>query len=190
MSPSRLFTAAVIVLAACRSSAPPSAPAEAPAPVAAAAERCPVGELAPVIAVDDHAYGATISFVSKGAPDRLRGHVFALADVHNEVHAEMGPLPDEDDAIADATAADELGERNDEIFAGPTGAAPPEPAPADDAGAAFLSVHSRARPEQIRGGAQIVFIGEPDDVEELREELRERAAEITAECAYPPEEQP
>lgn len=47
------------------------------------------------------------------------------------------------------------------------------------------AVHSRARPEEVPGGARIVFVAEPADVEELRDELRDRADEIASLCEIP-----
>jgi hypothetical protein len=51
--------------------------------------------------------------------------------------------------------------------------------------ATLAAVHSRARPEEVPGGARIVVVAEPADVEELRDELRDRADEIASACEIP-----
>jgi hypothetical protein len=184
--PLRCSLAAVLVVTACGGGSAGGRDDETARKLVEASRRCPVTELDAAIVVDDLPDGATITFTTGGQPQRLRAKVFEIADTHNEVHSEMGPLPEErpDDAtgpdVPDAgdTSARDTARADVTLAAGIPTAAPP----ADDAGAAMVTVHSRARPEEVPGGARIVFIAEPDDVEELRDELRDRADEIAAAC--------
>jgi hypothetical protein len=178
--PLRSSLAVVLVLVGCGGSGGGRRDDAAARKLAEATRRCPVAELDAAIVVDDVPDGAVITFTTGGQPERLRAKVFEIADTHNEVHSEMGPLPEErpDDAAEPEASASDTERGDATLAAGLPAAAPPE----DDTGAAIVNVHSRARPEEVPGGARIVFIAEADDIEELRDELRDRADEIAAAC--------
>jgi len=56
--------------------------------------------------------------------------------------------------------------------------------PVAELGPDAIATHSRARVESIAGGARIVFVGFPDEVQALRNELREHASRLRQECAW------
>lgn len=192
-------------LAACGGGASsPSATATTPRPVAtsdAADPSCPMAVTGTSVSVEDTATGAALVFVTTSDVAELRKRVGALAQMHNDRHSAMGPLPDGTEqaenaghdhaahAGHDASGAGHAG-HDHAAHAGHAGhgghvmgaehAAHAGHAGHDHAGHAghaggMIGVHSKAEAADIEGGAKITFTAFPADIAKMQSELRMHA---------------
>jgi|GEM_PF-1129907 len=159
---SSLLLAGALAAAACggSSSAKPTAPAHDQN--AAGDPRCPVEVPGTSVAAEDTATGGALVFVTTGDAAELRKRVAAMAAMHNEHHAAMGPLPTGDEAGSDLAGMDH----------------------SKMAGMMMISVHSKVVAEDVEGGARLTFVVGPDDVATLQDELRAHREHLsTGSCA-------
>ena len=166
-----LASLAFSLLAACGGSggAPPEA--TTPAPTASDDDpSCPVTVPGTSVTVEDTDTGAALVFVTTGDAAELRTRVASLAEMHNEHHGSMGPLP---------TGA-EAGGGHD--HAGHGGHAGHDMGGTEHAGHAggMIGVHSAASTEEIDGGVRLVFVAAPGDVATIQEELRMHAQHLSS----------
>lgn len=170
----------VLLFAACGGSSPSTTPRE-PTPVAAPADpSCPVTVAGTSVSVEDTDTGAALVFVTTSDVAELRKRVTTMAQMHNEHHAAMGPLPD-------GTGAD-AGHAGHEEHAGHAGhaghgdGAHAGHGMSQHAGHAggMIGVHSKAAASELEGGAKIAFIASGADVAKLQSELRMHAQHFAA----------
>ncbi len=127
---------------------------------------CPVAVAGTSVTVEDTDRGAALAFVTTGDVAEVRKRAAAMASMHNEQHAAMGPLPTGDEAggghdMAGMDHGDGGGEHG-----GHAGG--------------MISVHSQVAAEDIDGGARLVFTAMPDDVGALQDELRQHAQHMSS----------
>jgi hypothetical protein len=161
------------LIAACggASSPAPSAPSSSAAPAAAEDPSCPVAIAGTSVTVEDTDTGAALTFVTTGDVAELRARVGRMAQMHNEQHGKMGPLP---------TGTETAG--HDHAAMGHDHAAMGHGSGNEHAGHAggMISVHSAAKAEDIEGGARLVFTVAASDVNTIRDELRMHAQHMSA----------
>lgn len=154
---SLLFASLVAAGAASCGGSSTSPPATAPGPVASDDPPRPVAVAGTSVTVEDTDRGAALVFVTTGDVAEVRKRATAMAAMHNEHHAAMGPLP----------TGDEGGGGHD--HGGHSG---------HDMGDMEM-VHSQATVEEIDGGARIVLVAAPADVAQLQEQLRMHAQHMS-----------
>lgn len=160
-----------LITAACGGSVKPTA---APKPVAASDDpSCPVSVPGTSVTAEDTAGGAALVFVTTGDTAELRKRVAAMASMHNEQHAAMGPLPDGTDTGGGHAGHDMSGHAAHDMSGAKGG---------DHAGRAggMIGVHSKATSEDVEGGAKIAFVANGDDVAKLQSELRMHAQHLAS----------
>ena len=177
-----LFTLAV---AACGGSSTGSATATMPPKQAAGASdpACPVAVAGTSVTVEDTANGAALVFVTTGDVADVRRRGAALAQMHNDHHGAMGPLPDGSDAGGHGAHAGHGGhaghgahaDHDKDTHAGHHGGG----GHAGHAGG-MIAVHSKATASDVEGGAKVTFIASGDDVAKLQSELRMHAQHLAA----------
>lgn len=159
------------------------------APADTADPSCPVAVPGTSVTVEDTDTGAALVFVTTGDVAELRRRVAAMAEMHNEHHGAMGPLPTGDDAGGhaghhahgeDMGHGDHAGHGGD--HAGHGGGAHAGHGGGAHAGHAggMIAVHSQAAMEEIEGGARLAFIAGAADVAALQEELRMHAKHLAS----------
>lgn len=185
--------AASLALAACggaSSSTPTTSPAAGASDKAAHGDpSCPVAVPGTSVTVEDTDTGAALVFVTTGDVADLRRRVGAMAQMHNDAHGKMGPLP--------------TGEESGDVHGGAHAGHGGGPAPAGGAHAGMnhgaggmnhgaggmgqgagghaghaggmISVHSRAEASDVDGGARLALVVGGADVGKLQAELRMHA---------------
>lgn len=139
---------------------------------------CPVSVAGTSVTVEDTDRGAALVFVTTGDVAEVRKRVAAMATMHNDQHAAMGPLPTGDETGGGGHAGHDMGGDMGGMAHGEGGG--------EHAGHAggMVTVHSRASVEEIDGGARLVFASMPGDVAGIQTELREHARHLsTGTCA-------
>ena len=195
------LSALLFSVAAAAACGGPSGPATGtttskPAPAAAADPSCPVAVPGTSVTVEDAPNGAALVFVTTGDVADVRRRAAALAQMHNEHHAAMGPLPDgtEDSSAhaghdAHAGHGDHGAGGGHDAHAGhgDHGAGSGHDAHAGHAGGAhaghaggMIGVHSRATASDVEGGAKVTFVAGGADVAKLQGELRMHAQHLAA----------
>lgn len=174
--PSLIFA----VLAACGSSRPTS---ETPGSVPATNDpSCPVAVPGTSVTVEDLNNGAALVFITTGDVADLRRRVTAMAKMHNDHHAAMGPLPDGEDAggrhaghgMSEHAGHDMGGGEHAGHGMGGHGAH----------GGGMIGVHSKAAASDVDGGAKLSFVSGAGEVAKLQGELRMHAQHLaTGTCA-------
>lgn len=170
-----------VVLAACGGSSPAPAP-QAPRAVASAADpSCPVTVPGTSVTVEDASTGAALVFVTTSDVAELRTRVAAMAQMHNEHHGAMGPLPDGAPAEgADHSAhAGHGAHANHGAHAGHDMGGAGGGEHAGHAGG-MIGVHSKAAVSDIEGGARLELISGAADVGKLQGELRMHAQHLAS----------
>lgn len=142
-----------VLLIACGGGA--TAPVATPAPKATD-PACPVEVAGTSVTVEDTDTGAALVFVTTGDVADLRTRAAALAKKHNDHHAAMGPLPDGTDSAGGEHHHDHA------AMAGHDHAAM----------GSMISIHSKAVPSDVDGGAKVAFIANASDIGKLQSELR------------------
>lgn len=151
--------------------------------------RCPIGTTGVSVSVEDTADGAALLFVTVGDPAQLRTQLHAMAANHNDLHEQMGALPGVETHVGAATGdraeptasqAEHAAREGEKTFA--SGTRPPATSVIDVEG--LPRTHSRARVEEVAGGARIHYTSAPEDLQALRMELRQYAEGLTAACAW------
>jgi hypothetical protein len=157
----------LVVMAACGGGAKTGGGGGAGSGSAAAAgdPACPVEVPGTSVSVEDTDTGAALVFVTTGDAADVRTRAAAMAAAHSDAHAKMGPLP---------TGNEEGGGH-----AAHHGASGSSGGATAHAGT-MISIHSGATAEDIDGGARIVFVAAPADVNALRDELRMHARHFAA----------
>src|SRR5262245_47252069 len=95
MSPLLAIRSAILVLltvSSCGGSSKPAA--EAPRTAPSGDPSCPVAVAGTSVTVEDSDTGAALVFVTTGDLAELRRRVAAMAQMHNDHHAAMAPLPE------------------------------------------------------------------------------------------------
>ncbi len=169
---SAIFMSLLLGVAACGGSSPaPTMPANQEPATAGGDPSCPVEVSGTSVTVEDTNTGAALVFVTTGDVAELRNRVAALADMHNDEHGKMGPLP---------TGSETAG-HDHSAHGGHAGHGEAAPA-GEHAGHAggMISVHSKAEASGIDGGARLTFVASAADVGKLQEELRMHARHMAA----------
>jgi hypothetical protein len=198
----RLALLASFLLAACggASSAPSGAsttPASTQAPSSEADDpSCPVAVPGTSVTVEDTSTGAAMVFVTTGDVSELRRRVAAMAQMHNDHHSQMGPLPSGNEPAGDPHAGHGGGHGGH----GGHGAPDPNAAHAGHGGSGhaggghgaqgggehaghaggMIGVHARASSEEIDGGARLVLVVAPADLGKVQDELRKHAQHLAS----------
>lgn len=158
---------------------------------------CPVTVAGTSVSVEDTTNGASLVFVTTGDVAEVRRRVTAMASMHNEQHAAMGPLPDGTDAGGGHAGHDMSGmnhegddmggmkheghdmggmkhEGHDMSGMDHSGHDMSGGKHAGHAGG-MIGIHSKATESDVEGGAKITFIANGSDVAKLQGELRMHA---------------
>jgi hypothetical protein len=182
--PALLFSLAV---AACGGgSSSPATSSTTPKPTADAADpSCPVAVAGTSVTVEDAPNGAALVFVTTGDVADVRRRAAALARMHNDHHAAMGPLPDGTEA-----SGGHAGHGGGDAHAGHGGGGDAHAghggAHAGHGGAhaghmgGMIGVHSKATASDVEGGAKVTFVVGGADVGKLQGELRMHAQHLAA----------
>ena len=168
----RPFTLA-FALAACGGSSQPAAPKQ-PTVTTAADPSCPVTVPGTSVSVEDTNTGAALVFVTTSDVVELRKRVATMAQMHNDQHSAMGPLPD-------GTAA-EGGHAGHDMGGGGGHTGHDMGGGGSHAGHAggMITVHSKAGASDVEGGAKIAFTANGADVAKLQGELRMHAQHFSS----------
>ena len=153
---SLLLSVSVIACGGGSSSAP--ATARETKPVVTDDPSCPVTVAGTSVNVEDADTGAALVFVTTGDVGEVRKRVSTMAEMHNDHHGSMGPLPD-------GTGGGGGHEGHDMSKMGKH---------VGHAGG-MIGVHSKATSGEVPGGAKIVFAANGGDVGKLQTELRMHA---------------
>lgn len=189
----RAFVFTIAPLAGCAVAKPPVAPAPtakampvarqtipAPAPELAIDETCPMSVPGTTVAVEDNVDGAALVFTTSGDVTALRTRVIEVANDHNREHLKIGALPvgtqrtyaSGGDALPAGTNTDDhqIPQENSGTYAsGGNYGQTPQMNMKDQP---IILTHSRAQIEPFDGGVRLVFIGDAQDVQALRDEVR------------------
>ena len=141
-------------------------------PTATADPSCPVAVPGTSVTVEDTDTGAALVFVTTGDAGELRKRVGAMAQMHNDHHGAMGPLPDGKDA----------GGHSGHDMSGHAGhssghAGHDMGKHAGHAGG-MIGVHSKAASSEIDKGAKLAFVAGSAQVGKLQSELRVHAQHL------------
>lgn len=160
----------------------PLEPQPEPDPIDAievATRTCPIGTRGVVVTVDPTADGAALIFEAVAEPDPLRTRLHSIAEIHNEMHARLGPLP----GVDVLEGGEPRGERDEKVYAsGGIHERRPGEVPPDET--FFVLTHSRARVEPIADGARLTFTAAPEELQALRNELAQHATYLEQACAW------
>ena len=139
---------------------------------------CPVAVPGTSVTVEDTSNGAALVFVTTGDIADVRRRAAALAQMHNDHHGAMGPLPDGSDAGSGHAGHDMSGHAGHDM----SGHAGHDMSGGEHAGHAggMIGVHSKATASDIEGGAKVTFITNGDGVAKLQSELRMHAQHLAA----------
>ena len=180
----RPFSLAITLAAvgACGGSSQPAAQQPKANPTTAADPSCPVTVPGTSVAVEDANTGAALVFVTTSDVAELRKRVATMAQMHNDHHGSMGPLPD--------GSAPEGGHAGHDMGAGGGhaghdsggGHAGHDMSGGKHAGHAggMIGVHSKAAASDVEGGATITFTANGAEVAKLQGELRMHAQHFSS----------
>jgi mono/diheme cytochrome c family protein len=174
MQPLQLTAALLLCLAiaACGGSPSPGTPSTTPQPAAGPSDpSCPVAVPGTSVTVEDTADGAALVFVTTGDVAEVRRRAAALAQMHDDHHGAMGPLPDGSGGDTGHAGHDMAGhDMGGGEHAGHAGG--------------MIGVHSKATASDVEGGAKVSFVAGSADVARLQSELRMHAQHLaTGTCA-------
>ena len=135
---------------------------------------CPVTVPGTSVSVEDTNTGAALVFVTTSDVAELRKRVATMAQMHNDQHGSMGPLPDGRGA--------EGGHAGHDMGGGGGEHAGHDMSGGKHAGHAggMIGVHSKASASDVEGGAKIEFTAGPADVAKLQGELRMHAQHFSS----------
>lgn len=160
-------------VAACGSSSPKTTTTQS-TPAAGADPTCPVEVPGTSVTVEDTATGAALVFVTTGDVAELRRRVAAIAQMHNEHHAKMGPLPD-----GSGAGSHEGHEGHD--MAGHEGHDMSGHAGHDMSGhGTMIMIHSKAAVTDVQNGVRFELTVGAADVGKLQSELRMHAQHLAS----------
>jgi hypothetical protein len=179
---SALLFALASAASACGGSSTPATSSTTPKPAGAASDpSCPVAVPGTSVTVEDTATGAALVFVTTGDVAELRRRVTTLAQMHNDHHGAMGPLPD------GSGGGGHEGHEGHGAAAGGGGAGGHEGHGAAAGGGGheghaggMIGVHSKAAASDVEGGAKVAFIANGGDVAKLQGELRMHAQHLAS----------
>lgn len=175
----RPFSLAITLAAvtACGGSSQPAAQQPKATATTAADPSCPVTVPGTSVSVEDTNTGAALVFVTTSDVAELRKRVATMAQMHNDHHGSMGPLPD--GSAPDGSAPD--GGRAGHNMGG-GGHAGHDMSGGKHAGHAggMIGVHSKAAASDVEGGAKIAFTANGADVAKLHGELRMHAQHFSS----------
>jgi hypothetical protein len=173
--------AIAITITACGGASSSSPSASGVAKHGANDPSCPVAVPGTSVTVEDTDTGAALVFVTTGDIADLRKRVATMAQMHNDEHDKMGPLP-----TGDETGGHDHGAHGGAMPAGGGdhaamghGAGGTGGEHAGHAGG-MISVHSRADAGDIEGGARLAFVAGGADVGKLQGELRTHAQHLAS----------
>ena len=180
--PALLFSLTLGALVACGGSAPKTSTTQSAPPAAAADPLCPVEVPGTSVTVEDTATGAALVFVTTGDAAELRRRVVAIAQMHNEHHAKMGPLPDGAGASSHE-GHDMSGQGHD--MSGHQGH---DMSGKDMSGkghdmkghGTMIMMHSKATATDVQNGARFELTVGPADIGKLQSELRMHAQHLAS----------
>jgi hypothetical protein len=180
------LTASLLLLAAtaCGGTSSPATTSTTPEATARPSDpSCPVAVPGTSVTVEDAGNGAALVFVTTGDVAEVRRRAAALAQMHNEHHGAMGPLPDGSDAgagHAGHAGHDMSGHAGHDMSGGEH--AGHDMSGGEHAGHAggMIGVHSKATASDIEGGAKVLFVANGDGVAKLQSELRMHAQHLAA----------
>lgn len=167
-----------------------SAPATAreTKPVATDDPSCPVTVAGTSVNVEDTDTGAALVFVTTGDVAEVRKRVSTMAEMHNDHHGSMGPLPDgtgggggHEGHDMSKMGSGSTGHEGHDMSKMGSGAAGHEGHDMSKMGkhaghaGGMIGVHSKATSAEVPGGAKIAFIANGGDVGKLQTELRMHA---------------
>ncbi len=171
----RPFSLAITLAAvgACGGSSQSASPQQ-PKVTTAADPSCPVTVPGTSVSVEDTNTGAALVFVTTSDVIELRKRVATMAQMHNDHHGAMGPLPD-------GTAA-EGGHAGHDMGGGGAHAGHDMGGGGKHAGHAggMIGVHSKAAASDVESGAKIAFTASGPDVVTLQGELRMHAQHFSS----------
>ncbi len=158
---------------------------------------CPVAVAGTSVNVEDSPTGASLVFVTTGDVADVRRRVAAMASMHNEHHAAMGPMPDGKDTGGGHAGHDMSGHAGHDMRGmqadnaggheghdmsgmqanGAGGHEGHDMSGGKHAGHAggMIGVHSKATVTDVEGGAKIEFVVGAADVAKIQAELRMHA---------------
>jgi hypothetical protein len=175
-----LTASIALLVAACGgSSSAPTTPSSASAGDTATGDpSCPVAVPGTSVTVEDTDTGAALVFVTTGDVADLRKRVAAMGSMHNDHHGKMGPLP----TGAEAGGHDHSGHAGHGGGGEGGGGEHAGMDHGEHAGHAggMISVHSKAEPSDVDGGAKLVFVAGGADVAKLQSELRMHAQHLAS----------
>jgi hypothetical protein len=161
-----------LALAACGGSSTPATTPTTPVTPAAAATpgdaSCPAAVPGTSVTVEDEPNGAALVFVTTGDVAEIRRRAAAMAQMHNDHHAAMGPLPDGTEAGHDMSghAGHDMSGHAGHDMSGHAGG--------------MIGIHSKASASDVEGGAKIAFVAGGAEVAKLQGELRIHAQHFAA----------
>lgn len=153
---------------------------------------CPVAVAGTSVTVEDTTTGAALVFVTTGDVADVRQRVAAMASMHNEQHAAMGPLPDGTQTAGGHAGHDMSGSNQEGHDMGGMNHEGHDMSKMNNEGhdmsggnhaghaGGMIGVHSKAAASDIEGGAKIIFIANASDVAKLQGELRMHAQHLAS----------
>ena len=183
-----LSVSILVALAACGGGASRPAPAPTSGPSATDDPSCPVAVPGTSVTVEDTPTGAALVFVTTGDVGEVRRRAGALAQMHNDHHGKMGPLPIGTEPGGGGHAGHDMsgsagGGHAGHDMAGHDMAGHDMSTHAGHAGG-MIGVHSKAEAGDVEGGVRVAFTAAPADVATLQAELRRHAEHLsTGTCA-------
>lgn len=178
-----------------------SAPPASPTAVADDSDdpSCPIAVPGTSVTVEDTDTGAALVFITTGDVGEVRRRVVAMAQMHNDMHGKMGPLPDGSGAGGDMSGHDmsgmkggdmsghDMGDKKDGDMSGhdmgdKSGHDMSSMGKGEHAGhgGGMISVHAKAVSDDVDGGARLVLTVGPDDIGKLQSELRMHAQHMAS----------
>ena len=164
---------AFVAVAACGGGSQSTAPKQ-PQVTTASDPSCPVTVPGTSVSVEDTSTGAALVFVTTSDVTELRKRVATMAQMHNDQHSKMGPLPD--------GATSDGGHAGHDMGGGGEHAGHDMSGGGSHAGHAggMIGVHSQAAASDVEGGAKIAFTASGADVGKLQGELRMHAQHLSS----------
>lgn len=142
---------------------------------------CPVSVPGTSVSVEDTNTGAALVFVTTSDVAELRKRVAAMAQMHNDHHGAMGPLPDGTGAAGAHAGHDMSGHAGHDMGSGSAaqGHAGHDMGGHGGHAGGMMGVHSKAESVDVDTGAKLVFTAAPADVAKLQGEMRMHAQHLS-----------